>query len=330
MSHATFDRDKRIDGGKVCSRRDFLAAASAAACATAISATAPARPLAATPRPYAGTLCLFSKPLPEMDWRRLAQAVKKLGFGGIDLTVRPEGHVLPERAQEDLPKAVGIIRDAGLEVPMITTALTSASDPTARPILSTAAKLSIPFFKAGYYQYKLVDVRRELAAAGEQFRGLVVLAGELGIQAGYHNHEEYIGAPVWDMASVIEPLDPRWAGFYFDARHATAEGGVGCWKIALNLVMPRLKMLAVKDFRWEKTKKGWQDLNCPLGEGMVNWKYVFNHLAAANFHGPISLHLEYEFPGATPAAREQSVLRAAARDLDFLKARVREAYEGVA
>lgn len=331
MGHDTLDRYNRIGDGQVCSRRDFLALASVAAATTAVSATTLGTPLTpATPRPYTGTLCLFSKPLPEMDWRRLAQAVKRLGFGGIDLTVRPEGHVLPERAEEDLPKAIGIIRDAGLEVPMITTALTSASDPTARPILSTAAKLSIPFFKVGYYQYKLVDVRRELAAAGDQLRGLIALAGDLGIQAGYHNHEEYIGAPVWDMASVIEPLDPRWAGFYFDARHATAEGGVGCWKIALNLVTPRLKMLAVKDFRWEKTAKGWRDLNCPLGEGMVNWKYVFNHLAAANFHGPISLHLEYEFPGATPAEREESVLRAATHDLGYLKARVREAYEGVA
>lgn len=326
MSYGAFDRDMLTGRGKVCTRRDFLAVASAAACATAVSVPAPARPVTPARRPFAGTLCLFSKPLPGMDWRHLAKAVKSLGFGGIDLTVRPEGHVLPERAEEDLPKAVGIIREEGLEVPMISTALTSASDATARPILSTAAKLSIPFFKPGYYQYQLVDVRRELAEAGEQFRGLVAMAGELGIQAGYHNHEEYIGAPVWDMASVIEPLDARWAGFYFDARHATAEGGVGGWKIALNLVMPRLKMVAVKDFRWVKTTKGWQDLNCPLGEGTVDWKYVFNQLAEAGFHGPISLHLEYEFPGATPAEREQSVLQAAGHDLDFLKARVREAY----
>jgi sugar phosphate isomerase/epimerase len=261
-----------------------------------------------------------------MDWQRLAKAAKQIGFGGIDLTVRPEGHVLPERAAEDLPKAVASIRKEGLEVPMITTALTSASDPAARPILSTAAKLSIPYFKPGYYQYKLVDVRRELKEAGAEFRGLVSLAGQYGIQAGYHNHEEYIGAPVWDMASVIEPLDPRWAGFYFDPRHATAEGGVGGWKIATNLVMPRLKMIAVKDFRWSKTAKGWEDLNCPLGEGMVDWRYFFGKVAANGFRGPISLHLEYEFTGATPAAREQSVLRAAQRDLDFLKARVNEAY----
>ena len=56
---------------------------------------------------------------------------------------------MPQRAAEDLPKAVAAIRAEGLEVPMITTELVSGDDPTAAPILSTAAKLSIPFIEAG-------------------------------------------------------------------------------------------------------------------------------------------------------------------------------------
>ena len=310
------------------SRRDFLSVFSVAACAMSSNTTEASAPRARGT--YKGTLCLFSKPLPGMDWRRLAQAAKRVGFGGIDLTVRPGGHVRPEHAAEDLPQAVAAIREEGLEVPMITTALTSAADPTARPILSTAAKLSIPFFKPGYYEYKLVDVRRELEESGAQFRGLVDLSKQYGIEAGYHNHEEYIGAPVWDMASVLDTLDPKWVGFYFDPRHAVAEGGVGGWKIAANLVMPRLKMVAVKDFRWEKTEKGWVDRNCPLGEGMVDWKYLFNVLAGSGFQGPISLHLEYEVPGDTGAAREEKILAALQRNLNFLKARLREAYGGIA
>ncbi|HLY62613.1 MAG TPA: sugar phosphate isomerase/epimerase family protein [Terriglobia bacterium] len=305
------------------SRRDFLSTSTVALC----GASSPAAHFEPDVRgPFKGPLCIFSKPLPEMDWRALAQASKRIGFDGIDLTVRTGGHVLPERAAEDLPKAVGMIREEGLQVPMITTELTDAEDPTARPILSTAAKLSIPFFKAGYYRYKLVNVRKELEEAGAKFRGLVELSRQCGIQAGYHNHETYIGAPVWDMASVIETLDPKWAGYYFDPRHAVAEGGVGGWKIATNLVMPRLKMVAIKDFRWEKTEKGWKDNNCPLGEGMVDWKYFAKTLAASAYHGPISLHIEYEVPGDTPAAREENILAALKRDLQFLKARLNETY----
>ncbi len=307
------------------SRRDFIGLASGA-CAGSFALNMGAARAPAVQGSYRGPFCFFSKPLPQMDWRHLAQSAKRVGFGGIDLTVRPEGHVLPEKAAADLPRAVAAIRAEGLEVPMITTALVSADDPTARPILSTASKLRIPYFKAGYYLYKLADVRRELAEAGEQFRGLAALAGEYGIQLGYHNHEEYIGAPVWDMASIIGPLDPKWVGFYFDPRHATAEGGVGAWKIATNLVLPRLKMIAVKDFYWEKTAQGWRDVNCPLGQGMVDWKYFFKAVAQASFQGPMSLHIEYEVRGRTRLAHEENILATAQRDLEFLKARVREAY----
>src|SRR6266704_974741 len=308
------------------SRRDFLGTCSAAAYALSLNMAE-----ASVNNPgggYTGTLCLFSKPLPDMDWRRLAQAAKSVGFGGIDLTVRQGGHVRPERAAEDLPKAVEAIREEGLDVPMITTELTSSADP-ARIILSTAAKLSIPFFKPGYYHYKMVNVRQELEAAANQFRGLVGLSKQNGIQTGYHNHEEYIGAPVWDMASVIETLDPKWAGFYFDARHAVAEGGVAAWKIATNLVMPRLKMVAAKDFWWEKAQTGWAARNCPLGEGMVDWKYFMNALAAGGFQGPISLHLEYDVAGETSAAKENNILAALHRDLQFLKTHLREAYGAI-
>jgi sugar phosphate isomerase/epimerase len=309
------------------SRRGFLGAATAACAAVASPARALARPEraaepAAAPRaPFAGKLCFFTKPLPEMDWRRLSRSVKQLGFDGLDLTVRPGGHVLPERAAEDLPKAVATAREEGLDVPMITTALTSADDPTARSILWTAARLGIPYFKAGYYLYEHKDVRQEVARAGREFRGLVELAAQCGIQAGFHNHSEYVGAALWDAATFIEPCDPRWAGYYFDARHAVAEGGAGAWKTAVHLVKSRLKMMAIKDFSWVKTARGWEDANCPLGEGMVDWKSVLGELAPG-FQGPISLHMEYEVPGATPAEHQQNILAATARDLAFLRGRL--------
>jgi len=317
------------------SRRHFLAGTGALVClgrqAAGWSRNSIVAPPGATSGGYKGKLCFFSKPLAEMEWGQLAKNLKSLGFDGVDLTVRHEqGHVMPERAREDLPTAVAAFRGEGVDVPMITTSLTSADDPTARPILSTAGKLGISYFKPGYYLYKFVDVEKELEEAGKQFRGLAELAQQCGIQAGYHNHEDYIGAPVWDMARVIEPLEPQWAGYYFDPRHAVAEGGVGAWKIATHLVARRLKMVAVKDFYWEKTaRKGWTDVNCPLGQGMVDWKYFFATIAGAGFQGPISVHLEYDIPGASREAKEENTLAAAKQDLKFLIARVREAYASV-
>lgn len=298
-------------------RREFIKSASAFAAVSLLPNTAG----------FNGDICFFSKHLPAMDWTHLAQAVKKLGFGGIDLTVRPGGHVPPERAAEDLPKAVAAIRAEGLSVPMITTALTSAGDPAAKATLSTAGLLSIPFFKPGYYKYSFADVRGELQKAMNEFRSLTEISKQSGVQCGFHNHEGNIGAQLWDVAQTIDQLDPKWVGYYFDIRHAVAEGGVAGWKIALNLAAPRIKMIAVKDSYWEKSSKGWRQINCPLGQGMVDWKAYFKALRQADFHGPISLHLEYEIPGATKTAQEDNTLVAAQRDFEFLKARLQEAYQ---
>jgi len=275
---------------------------------------------------FRGTVCFFSKHLPRLDGRGLARALKPLGFGGVDLTARPGGHVDPKRVAQDLPVFVDAIRGEGLLVPMITTDLTSIEDPAARPTLETAAALRIPFFKPGYYHYAFQDVRGEVAAAGAKLRALAGLSASTGVYLGYHNHAGYIGGNIWDVAPIVDALPAKSAGYYFDVRHAVVEGGDAGWRTAFQIVAPRLAMIAVKDFYWEKTASGWRIRNCPMGEGMVNWKAYFAMLAKAGFHGPVSLHLEYEIAGATPDAVEQNTLAAAARDIAFVNARLTEAY----
>jgi sugar phosphate isomerase/epimerase len=277
---------------------------------------------------FPGTLCFFSKHLPRMNGRELGRTLKAMGFEGVDLTVRPGGHVDPKRVTSDLPVFADAIRNEGLSVPMITTELLTDADPVAQPTLETAARLKIPFYKAGYYRYKFVDVRKELEAAGAQLKGLADLSKRFGMRVGYHNHAGYIGGGVWDFAPFIERLDPSTVGYYFDVRHAVVEGGDGGWRTALDMIAPRLSMIALKDFLWEKSGGSWQQRNCPIGEGMVDWKKFFAMLAKTDFHGPVSLHIEYDIAGDTPAAQEKNILAAAERDFAFVKARIAEAYPG--
>lgn len=276
---------------------------------------------------FRGTVCFFSKHLPRLDGRGLARALKPLGFTGVDLTVRPGGHVDPARVAQDLPVFADAIRAEGLALPMITTNLTSADDPAARPTLQTAAALKIPYFKPGYYFYAFKDVRAEVAAAGAKLRQLAGLSAATGVHLGFHNHAGYIGGNIWDVAPIIDALPENTAGYYFDVRHAVAEGGDAGWRTAFHLAAPRLPMIALKDFYWEKTASGWRIRNCPMGEGMVNWKAYFAMLAQAKFSGVVSLHLEYDVPGTTPAQQEQNTLTAAARDLAFISAGLTQAYK---
>jgi len=304
-------------------RRRFIETVAAAGTLAAIS---PGTLVSGAEPGFRGTLCFFSKHLPKMDAPRLGRTLKTLGFGGVDLTVRPGGHLDPRRVAQDLPPFFHLIRQEGLTVPMITTEILSDSDPVARPTLETAAALGIPFFKPGYHRYAFVDARKERDAAAAKIRTVAALSAGTGVRMGFHNHAGYIGGGIWDIADVVDSLDPRWAGYYFDVRHAMVEGGDGGWRTAFSLAAPRLQMIALKDFYWEKAAAGWRVRDCPMGEGMVKWKAYFAMLAKAGFHGPVSLHLEYEVPGATPDAVETNTIAAAAKDLSFVKACLAEAY----
>jgi L-ribulose-5-phosphate 3-epimerase len=298
------------------SRRECLAALGQAAAVASIARRADGR-ADATGTP---TFCLFSKHVPDVAWNDLASAVQDAGYDGVDLTVRRNGHVAPERAAEDLPRAIDAITSRGAKVPMITTELTLARSPLARPVLQAAAQSGVRYFKPGYWLYSSSsDVRAQVAAAGEALAGLAALARNCGIEMGFHNHAGYIGAALWEIAPAMDRLEAGWAGYYFDPRHAVAEGGGGSWKAATHLVAPRLKMVALKDFFWRKTDKGWVIEDCPLGQGQVDWNWFGAVLRDVGFSGPISIHLEYETGGSTPQERTRRALDAARRDLAFAR-----------
>jgi L-ribulose-5-phosphate 3-epimerase len=286
--------------------------------AFAIGAAAALQVRAEAPRALP-TICLFSKHLPKIHYAELGGVLKDLGFAGCDLTVRPGGHVEPALSAADLYRAVEAIRAEGVEVPMITTAFVSPADPTMPNVLALAGRMKVPYFKLGYWQYKPGDnVETRLAEVRRDVAGLVAMGRTYGIAAGFHNHSgNYVGEAVWDARAIIGDMDPKWIGYYFDPCHATAEGGEAGWNIAMRMALPRVKMVALKDFYWAKVDGKWTMRMCPIGEGMVNWAEVFALLASAHFAGPLSLHLEYEAPDE---------LSAIARDLAFVKKQVAAAY----
>jgi L-ribulose-5-phosphate 3-epimerase len=285
------------------SRRMFLGVAASA--------------IAAPAQSFKPQLVVFSKHLADLNYEDLGKTAKQFGFDGVDLTVRPKGHVLPERVAEDLPRAVDTLRKHGLSVPMITTELTSASDPAAIPTLRTAAGLGIPCFKPGYWRYAPGPVEPQVKATSAEVHRLALLATEHKIAMGLHNHSgNYIGEAVWDTWEMIHDLDPRWTGFYYDPGHAAIEGGLGGHDVSMRLALPRLKMVAVKDFIWRKEAAGWKSVWRPMGEGAVDWKAVMGALRLAGYSGPISLHQEYNVPDMLGALR---------KDLAFLRSAVESA-----
>jgi sugar phosphate isomerase/epimerase len=273
--------------------------------------------------PLTDRICLFTDHLDDFgySYADVARMLKQLQIAGPDLTVRPGGLVAPERVADELPKAAAAMRDAGMSVPMISTGLTSANDRTAADTLQAAGKLGIRYYKLGYYHYEDVTRwRAQLDSTRKELGALVELGRKSGMVAGFHNHSgPFVGGALWDSWELLDGLDPRAVGFYFDPAQGTIEGGNHAWKLGLARLAPRLLMVAIKDFVWEKSGGEWRTRWVPLGEGMVRWSDFFALLKKLSFDGPISLHIEYDPGGATPSARFDNSLAAAERDLKFLR-----------
>jgi len=266
---------------------------------TTLAAVPLASAVAGTVRATGGlrgpSVCAFSKHLQFLDYGDLATTCREIGLDGVDLTVRSRGHVEPENVSRDLPAAVEAVRAEGLDVPMITTRLSSGADPDARPILDAASKLGIRYFRVGGQKY---DIDRaplpQLAGFTEDMRGLAKLAERYNMTAGYHNHSGSgnVGGPVWDLYRMIEEIGSPHLGSNFDCGHAMAEGMYGAWQVNVRLMAPYVKMMSVKDFVPGGSKPRW----VPLGEGVVQTTEFLKVVRKAGFDGPISIHIEYDVP----------------------------------
>jgi sugar phosphate isomerase/epimerase len=258
-------------------------------------------------------ISIFSKHLQFLDWNGLAETAAEIGFDGVDLTVRPGGHVLPERVAGDLPKAVEIIRRAKLTIPMVTAGIVSTSTPHAETMIKTISGLGIPRYRWGGFQWsetgsipdRIAELQREAARLAE-------LNAKYKICAMYHTHSgTEVGASIWDLWMILKDLNHVFLGINYDLAHATIEGGLGGYLASFRLVAPLIKGIAVKDFRWGRDERGtWSVEWCPLGQGMVNFKRFLAMIKEARFSGPLQMHFEYPLGGAESGGRSISMDRA--------------------
>lgn len=277
---------------------------------------------------------IFSKHLQFLQGDALAAGAAEIGFDGIDITVRKGGHVAPERVKQDLPKLVSIIRQHGLEVPMITTDIADTESPYAEDILRAMSELGIRHYRWGSFKYDAVrPLARQIEDLKPRVAKLAALNARYRTGAMYHTHSGIglVGASIWDLYILLKDLDPAAVGVNYDIGHATIEGGFGGWINTFRITGEHLRGVAVKDFLWEKDKKGvWKANFKPLGTGMVRFPLFFAMLAGSHFSGPLQLHFEYPLGGAENGKTQitiprEEVFAAMKRDLVQLRGYLKDA-----
>jgi sugar phosphate isomerase/epimerase len=255
----------------------------------------------------------------------MSEAAAEMGFDGLDLTVRPKGHVLPDRVQEDLPMAVEAMKKYGLNPRMMTTNVIDAENHEQKSVLETASKNGLSHYRTGWLSYpEDREITESQAIYGQQFKSLELLNKKLGLIGCYQNHAgNHVGAPIWDLPAILEATNNSHMGCQYDIRHAVVEGG-SSWELGLRLIRPYIKSIVIKDFKWGTVNGQWKPINTPLGEGMVDFDRYFSLLKKYNINVPVSLHLEYGLGGAEHGATEitidkKDVFAQMKKDLAFLK-----------
>lgn len=268
---------------------------------------------------------IFSKHLQWLDVEAMARTVARLGFDGVDLTVRAKGHVLPENVINDLPKALESIRKAGLKTELLTTAITTVEDPHTEAILKTASQQGIKTYRMGWLQFTPgIPVPDQLDKFRNQLRALAEMNNHYGIQAAYQNHAGTgLGASLWDIWYVVKDLDPRYLGIQFDVRHAMVES-YSSWALGLKLLAPHINSLDIKDFKWSVKEGKILVDNVPFGQGIIDFEKYFTLLDDLNIKAPFCLHLEYPLGGANDGEHkltipESRVTEAMKNDLKSLR-----------
>ncbi len=244
---------------------------------------------------------MFSKMLQQLSVADAGAAIAKLGFDGVDLTVREKGHVLAENVARGLPAAVQTLRDQGLGVGMITTSLTSADQPHAEAVFATAAECGIGFLKLGYWLYQgFGSVRSQIDAIRTEMKGLEALALKYGVKAAVHTHSgNFMSASPFVCSLLIEDTDPTAVGVYADGGHVVLEGGYGVWRQSLDYISDRICLLAAKSFGWFPEPNGdigrmsWKPKLLPFDKGMTDWRELLGLLRSVGFDGYVSVHSEY-------------------------------------
>jgi sugar phosphate isomerase/epimerase len=281
-------------------------------------------------------ISMFSKHLQWLDYENMARVAAEIGLGGVDLTLRPQGHVLPENVERDLPKVMEIVKKAGLNIFMIATAVLDADDPLTDKILKTASSLGINHYRTGWMHYDDTrTVEENIRLVESRLRKLAKLNEKYSISGEYQNHSGvgaegiYFGGAIWDLAEVLKNIDSTWLGSQYDIYHA-AEEATDTWPVSLKLISPYIRSIDIKDFKLIEKDGTTKAESVPLGEGIVDFKKYFSILKELKINVPVSIHCEYPLGGAESGAsqlsvNEQDVITAMKKDLSMLKKYLHEA-----
>ncbi len=244
-------------------------------------------------------MVVFTKHFKGLDIEGLIEAVRSVGAEGADLCVRPGYPVEPGNIGKKMPEAVKKFRDAGLDIPMITTPgdFLDPSRKITREVISVCGDVRVGLIKLGYWMMGKKGYWKTLDEIRKSLSGFVRLAEKNNVKVMIHNHSgDTMGVNSCAVMNLVKGFDPRYVGVFSDPGHLSLVGEP--LPMALDIVKEYISALAVKDLIRERVvvenERRWQLRVVPLGEGFVDWYTLAVVLSKIKFNGLFSIHSEYK------------------------------------
>jgi sugar phosphate isomerase/epimerase len=289
------------------SRREFIVRAALASCAAAVWGGTPFQ--AASAERWPPSVVVFSKIYQELklNFEEAAALTAEAGLDGIDCPVRPGGEILPEHAVQQMPEYAAALKKRGLQMPLITTGITSVASPHTEEILRTAKQLGVQYYRLGFTN------RQPDAPPGKQVReiraklkDLASLNKELGIGAVLENHSSsgrgLIGGDLSEMYEVVRDFDPAQIGVALDIGHAIITHGDD-WRRHFEQLKSHLRVAYIKDI-----KRGQGFVR--FGQGELASNGYFKLLKQMGYRTPVCLHIEFDWSDKGKTKTRAALLQA--------------------
>jgi sugar phosphate isomerase/epimerase len=308
-------------------RRQFLASslglgltAVASHAFTGIAAAAPA----ATRGP---TFAAFTESFQGWPIPEVCEKFKAIELDGLDLTVRPGGHINPADAPEKLPFAARAAREHGVRLSMLSTAIVEAN-PEAEALLAAAAAAGVDRVKLGYFRYdKFGTLARQIDASRRKLEGIAKLGAKHKVLPCVHIHSgDTIPASGAIAFLLLKDFSPKEIGAYVDPMHMTVEGANDGWRQGLDLLAPWIAISSLKNCQIAPTERDaqgqqrWGFKKCPLADGIAPLPQYLSTLSSLGYHGLFTLHSEYCDGNSWKVLNADECLDQTRRDLAYAKA----------
>jgi sugar phosphate isomerase/epimerase len=254
-------------------------------------------------------LAVFVKPWKALPLPALGAHVHNLGFAWIELPVRPGFPCQPETIETDLPQAVQILGEHGVQILNVAAALPLDDERLYAACAAAGIGMNRVMFGTGGKAYWAAEdaARRQLDAA-------LPFCEQYGVQIGIQNHYgNFVGVHEMGLYNLVKDYDPRYVGIIWDAAHNALEGMAPA--LALDVVASHLCCVNLKNGYWrringpEAAAAEWKVYWTSGRHGRASWPRVLEKLNAMHYTGPICLTAEY--------SDETAVDRLIAEDLAF-------------